>query len=369
MDPITQGLLGAVTAQLGFRQRIGREAAWVAAAAALVPDLDIFTGPLLRLGGAQIGWTESVRYHRALSHSLLMAPLLSLPIALAWWYARRALRRRERPDVQHQTTSRPPPSFLLLWACVFVAVFTHPLLDWSTSYGTQLLAPLTDTRYALDAAPIIDFIYTPMLALTLLACLLVRKIRRTPSPRATLAIGWAGIILTTGYLGAGRILHDRAIRKASALVRNERIVRADAYPALGTIFLWRTVIETQDAWQVTRVHHFSGSPPETWKTSRAAKATGNAWTAKAHTLPEFETYRWFARGRLRTEYEQVDGLHVVRVHDMRYSPRTDGMESLWPLVVEFDSAGRRRFVGRRMRRSGGRLRHYAADIWHDIWNP
>jgi len=365
MDPITQGLLGAATAQLGFRQRIGREATWVAAAAALVPDLDIFTGPLLRLGGAQIGWTESVRYHRALSHSLLMAPLLSLPIAMAWWYARRA-RRRRRPDVKRDLASRPPPSFRLLWACVFVAIFTHPLLDWSTSYGTQLLAPLTDTRYAADAAPIIDMIYTAALALTLLACLLVRKIRRTPSPRATLAVGWAGVLLTTGYLGAGRILHDRAIEKASALVKNERIVRADAYPALGTIFLWRTVIETQDAWQVTRVHHFSSSPPESWKTSRAAKATGNAWIEKARALPEFKTYRWFARGRLRTEYEQVDGLHVVRVHDMRYARRTDGLESLWPLVIQFDATGRVAFVGRRMERHVGR---HAAAFWRDIWNP
>ena len=41
MDTITQGLLGAVTAQLGFRQRIGRETTWVAAAAGIMPDLDI----------------------------------------------------------------------------------------------------------------------------------------------------------------------------------------------------------------------------------------------------------------------------------------------------------------------------------------
>jgi len=40
MDPLTQGLLGAVTAQLGFRRGIGRDASWVAATTAAAADLE-----------------------------------------------------------------------------------------------------------------------------------------------------------------------------------------------------------------------------------------------------------------------------------------------------------------------------------------
>lgn len=111
MDPITQGLLGAATAQLGFRQRIGRDATWVAAAAAIVPDLDVFVAPLLSLTGMEMDAMVQVRIHRGLSHSLLFAPILSLPIAALWWRLRRSVARRNADGVERP----PPPGFPLLF--------------------------------------------------------------------------------------------------------------------------------------------------------------------------------------------------------------------------------------------------------------
>jgi inner membrane protein len=366
MDTITQGLLGAATAQLGFRQRIGRDATWVAAAAGVLPDLDIFIAPLLSLTGHELDSFASLRYHRGLSHSLLFAPVLSLPVAALWWRLRR---RSAGRGAQGDSASQRPPPFRLLYLCVLVAVFTHPLLDWCTSYGTRLLDPLTNARYAIDAAPIVDLIYTPLLIATLLACWVARKIGRGRAPRATLVIGWLGFLASVGYLAAGRVLHDRAAAKAAGLVGRERVVRADAYPATGSIFLWRAVVETDDAWHAVRVHHFSGAPPERWRRTRAAKAPPNEWIERARELPEYEIYDWFAAGRLRAAYRRVDGVHVVEFHDMRYSLGTDGVESLWPLVVEFDAAGRAVFVGRRTGPRRGDFRKFAGDMWRDLWNP
>ena len=367
MDTITQGLLGAATAQLGFRQKIGRDATWVAAAAAIVPDLDIFIAPLLSLTGAELDDMARLRIHRGWSHSLFVAPLLALPIAALWWRARRGYARRLAGAGER---AKPPP-FWLLYLCVFVAVFTHPLLDWCTSYGTRLLEPLTDTRYAIDAAPIIDFIYTPLLLVTLLACWAARKIARGRAPRATLVIGWAGVLLSVGYLAAGRLLHDRAADRAAALVasKGEKVLRADAYPAIGTIFLWRAVVQTDQAWHAVRVHHFTERPPQQWRAARAARTAPNEWVRRARRLEEYQTYRWFTNDRIRVEYEAINGVHVVRFHDMRYSPRLDGIESLWPLVAEFDRKGKLVFVGRRMERRRREFARYAAAVWHDLWNP
>jgi len=368
MDSITQGLLGATTAQLGFRQRIGRDATWVSAGAAIVPDLDIFVMPFLALTGSEIDGLTPMAIHRGLSHSLLVAPLLSLPIAAAWWWLRRKAQRTRRfPDGRAE---RSPP-FALLYACVLVAVATHSLLDWCTSYGTQLLAPLTRTRYAIDAVPIVDILYTPLLILTLATCYIVRKLQRDHrARRVTMVIGWAGFLASVGYLAGGRAMHNWAVRKAATCAQHQgaRVVQVDAYPALGTIFLWRTVVETDREWIVTRIHHFSREPASTWRTSSIARDDG-PWVAKAMQLGQVETFDWFAGGRLRAENSATDGNHIVTFHDMRYGWPVESVESMWPLTVMFDCDGRVAYIGRRNHRPRGNFSSLVRSVWADIWNP
>ena len=410
MDPITQGLLGATTAQLGFRQRIGRDASWVAAAAGILPDLDVLVMPILSLSGAEVDGLTRLTIHRGLSHSLLMAPIFALPVAFIWWWLRNrrpkagSLTSRERKRAGDTTntaanspapsrsrltesirspnspapsristssvessrlTANASPSFWLLYGCVFVAVFTHPLLDWCTSYGTRLLSPLSAARYAIDAVPIVDIIYTPLLILTLLVCYVVRKFRGGRAIRATLIVGWAGFLLSVGYIAAGRVMHNRAVEKACRLAGGAKIVRADAYPAIGTIFLWRTVVEAEDEWLVARVHHFSSKPP----LAKSAPKADSPWIRKAMELPEAETYRWFADGRLRPDYALENGHHVVKFHDMRYGWPIDSTESMWPMIVIFSSDGELLHIGREHPVRRGGFRSVAARAWAEIWNP
>ncbi|KPK83532.1 MAG: hypothetical protein AMJ81_08020 [Phycisphaerae bacterium SM23_33] len=376
MDTVTQGLLGAVSAQLGFRQRIGRDATWAAAAVALLPDLDIFVVPLLELTGAEVGDAAISRYHRGLSHSLLMVPVIAAVAAGVWWWLRRRAARRTRRGAAGQGgegglpagpgRGRPPP-FALLYACCFVAALTHPLLDWCTSYGTQLLSPITDTRYAIDAVPIIDVIYTPLLILTLLACYLIRKLKPDPR-RATLIVGWTGFALSVAYLGAGRAMHDLAARRARQLAAGHQVLAANAYPALGTIFLWRTVVEADDRWLVTRLRPLSRADPATLRQEAAPKVS-NGWVRRAWRLPDVQTFQWFAMGQVRASCETLDGRHVVRFHDMRYGGRTESVDGLWSLEVIFAADGSLLGVSRRRhyrRENFGRLLKQA---WDDIWSP
>ena len=313
-----------------------------------------------------------------------MVPVIAAVFAIPWWLLRRRHELRKHnpdegidlvthPEVADKIRSRPAITtpFWLLYACCFVAVLSHPLLDWCTSYGTQLFWPITFRRFAIDAIGIIDIIYTPILALTLLLCWLVRKRRAEGAKRATIKIAAVGLILSTAYLAAGWVLQKQAVAKARKHVPTDTaVVRADAYPMIGTILLWRVVLRTEDGWIVTRIHQLAGDdkPP---KSASAAEAEDNEWIRRARQTQQFRTYRGFAMGRVRTEYEEKDGRHVVRFHDMRYAWGSDDPKGIWPLEVVFDATG----GILKAERSPNSPRSFAeaakaiADIWADMWNP
>jgi len=361
VDSITQGILGAVTAELGFRQRIGADAAWVAAGAAILPDLDLLFSLFPSFGGVEVGVLTHVTIHRSWSHSLFVAPLLSLPIALAWWWIRR--QKRDMGTAQ----GKNPPSLLLLYSCVLVAVLTQPLLDWCTSYGTQLLLPISNKRYALDAVSIVDIIYTPLLVLTLITCHGVRNRSGKQAGRNAVIIGWIGFLLTTAYLVAGWSLHHSAIKKVRHRLQPDALSRVEAYPMVGTILLWRVVIHTPSRWLVVRVHHLA-DPAEPFRTAEVSTQT-NSWIRMARDLSEGKTFQWFTNGMMRATYERQESRHVVEFHDMRYSPASDGVMSLWSLRMVFNEAGKLlhlEWVEHHRRRG---FKTYLANLWSDLWNP
>ena len=361
MDSLTHALIGAVAAQLGLRQRIGRETTWVMAGAAMLPDLDTLAAPLMSLTGAEVDGLTRITLHRGVSHSLLAVPLIALPVAGLWWWARRRWAQTRRPG--SGAVTRPQP-FGLLYGAALLAVVCHSLLDWCTSYGTQLFAPISHARLSLDAIPIVDVFFTPWLALVLLVCFVVRKIRGSVAARATLAIGWAGFALAVGYIAAGRVMHDVAVRRAMAMAQGSHVVSANAYPSVGSIFLWRGVVHTEAGWQISRQNLLFGPPQH----PNMARQDDNPWVARANALEEAKTWGWFAQGQVRPVYTHRDGLHIVELHDMRYGVNVDDVRSLWALRVTFDEADPanprvERTTSFRGIAFGGLLRRAWGDLW------
>jgi len=361
MDSQTQALLGAVTAQLGFRQRIGRDATLVAAAAAYSPDLDSYLAPLAQAFGHSDPFARII-LHRSVTHSLIVVPVIALLFAWPWWRIRC---RRARLDPGN---AQPPASFGLLYLCCFVAVLTHAPLDWCTSYGTQILLPFTNTRYGIDAVGIMDFIYTPLLVVTLMTCWRVRRGKANRRRWATAWIGLAGLVLSIGYLAAGRVAHDWAVAKARAQVGDRTIVSANAYPMIGTILLWRTVVETREEWIVMRQHVFA-DPSATPRTERVAKPPPNPWIEAAGRTRAYEVQRWFTSGCFRVAYREEDGRHIVELHDMRFSLSTTYTESLWPVRITFTHPDRPPKVERLRMHRNVNIGYFARRLWTDIWNP
>ncbi|MFA5865577.1 MAG: metal-dependent hydrolase [Phycisphaerae bacterium] len=350
MDTITHGLLGAAVAQLGFRQRIGRDATWAAVIACVIPDLDIFIAPLMMLTGTEENGFAMMTNHRGISHSLLMVPLLSLVVTIFWWWFKR------------KTNSNGQSPLWFLFLCVFTAMLSHPLLDWCTTYGTQLFSPITNHRFALDAVPIIDIFYTPILILTLLACYIARRIR-TDARKATLIIGWIGFGLSAAYLTAGLGLN----RIATAAMQ-EPLSECKAYPQIGSIFVWRVTHRCPESWSVGKINILFDSNAQPSKIT-CEKIIDNEWIRRARELPEVKLFNWFAMGQLRVTYLYHNSRQIVEFHDMRYGIDPQSLDSLWSVRATFDESTRTSAVEYIQHHHGANLRQILRRTWRDMWNP
>ncbi len=101
---------------------------------ALLPDIDIFFGN----GDPEF----NLLHHRGISTSFLGGFILAL-LAAAFY-----------------RVASPRTSFAKTTVLAYGLILTHVWLDLITTYGTQILAPFSTRRFALDGAFIIDPLYT-----------------------------------------------------------------------------------------------------------------------------------------------------------------------------------------------------------------
>lgn len=315
MDTVTQMLFGATVAQVGFRRRLGRKAIAAGALLGLVPDLDVAAG---WLAGPFVNWV----HHRGVTHSLFFGPAVGLLLAGAlwlWW-------RRREPD------RRPDPQVVQAWVWLTVlALLTHPVIDVFTSYGTQLLAPFSRHRFAINAMPIIDPIYSLALVVALSVGLFARRHALAAQVSAAAALLFIG-----GWTLLGWSINDRV----------EEVVRKDvssgaevtAYPTLFQPWLRRVVVEAP---QEVRVGFYSVLAPKpiAWATfsrdglppaARAVAATEQA-----------EIFRWFAMDNVFWRVEQNGtGGAVVEALDYRYGMFGGTELGMWGIRAVVDASGR-----------------------------
>ncbi len=135
MDPVTHTLVGASLAatRLGERTRMASAALVIGAN---LPDVDVLAfawGTDAALGFRR-GWTHGVL-------ALVVLPAL-LVFLLAWIGRRRS--------------GGPPLSLPWLLALSYIAVLTHPALDWLNVYGMRWLMPFDGTWFYGDSLFIVD---------------------------------------------------------------------------------------------------------------------------------------------------------------------------------------------------------------------
>ena len=138
MDPLTHTLAGASLAQTRFGR--GPLATVTCLVGANLPDVDAATyvlGGDLSLG-VRRGWTHGV---------LAMAVL---PALLAW-----AMHEVDRVRCRRTPSANPVQTGWLL-GLSYIAVLSHPALDWLNTYGVRLLMPFDGRWFYGDALFVVD---------------------------------------------------------------------------------------------------------------------------------------------------------------------------------------------------------------------
>ena len=208
MDPLSHVLLGAASG-LSVARGHPRMAALAGAAASLLPDADVLiasdSDPLLTL-----------EFHRQFTHAFAAAPFGALVAAAGLW-----LLLRGRTGLTQ-----------LYWPAL-AGYLSALLLDACTSYGTQLLWPFTDTRFAASVVAVVD----PVVTLVLLAAVVIALRSAAARPAQV------GVAIAAVYLGFGWMQRERAeaLIARTAVERGHVISRHEVKPTLGNLLLWRSV--------------------------------------------------------------------------------------------------------------------------------
>ncbi|HYO63659.1 MAG TPA: metal-dependent hydrolase [Pyrinomonadaceae bacterium] len=353
MDNLTHSLVGLAAAKAGL-ERGSPYATAVCVVAANLPDGDI----VMRAAGS---WVY-LKHHRGLTHSVVGTLALAVLLPLAVYAAERLWSRLR---------GRAPRARLggLLVASL-VASATHPLLDWTNSYGVRPLLPWDSTWFYGDLVFILDpwlwlslggacFLLTATtrrrtfawasLALVLTAAILLLPGRGGMQyplvSRALWLLGIAGLFvahrarlgarlgspvaavalaLVVVYWGALAVLHAAAVTSAHAafsdnmLRGGEGFVRVAAMPTLADPTRWTCVVETQRDFIRFQVTLFDRAPRDVQrveKSQAAAEAAARA-ASSDYAAAVFLDFARFPASRLTRD---CAGQTLLQFADLRFA--------------------------------------------------
>ncbi len=241
VDTFTQVVLGAAVGQAVGHREIGNKAVLWGAIGGLLPDLDMVVMPLFD-PVTQLSW------HRGISHGI---PLMLLLSPLIGWIIHRV----------HGRAITVGKASLL----VFLALFTHVLLDCFTTYGTGVFEPFSNYRVAWNNLFVVDPLYTVPLLIGVLASMFPGEVR------ARLFRNTAGIAISTGYVVVTLALKFGTMPAFTRALdaQNIEYTRITTTPTPLNSLLWRAVVEDEGGYWIGYHSVFdSGSDVKFWRVPR-----------------------------------------------------------------------------------------------------
>ncbi len=327
MDSLAQIVLGAAVGEAVLGKKIGNRAMLWGAIGGTIPDLDV-------LGGMFLNDLDNLAFHRGFSHSiffgiigafvfgwlvhwqykskyhkeiavvskvfgfglvvaalnfmlriffpgnyipLIIISIVLLALLILHFKVRYYSGRWTAPDATAKNWS-----WLMFWS-----LFTHPLLDCFTTYGTQLFNPISDYRVAFNTVSVMDFTYTlPFLICVVVAACLIRgsRIRRN----------WnvAGLIISCAFLlftVFNKFYIDNQFEKA--FTKQEiPVERFTSSPTILNNVLWSATLETDSLFYLGQYSWFDEVPIAFNPVQKGHDLIDNL-----DSDPTLKTLRWFSK--------------------------------------------------------------------------
>lgn len=328
MDNLTHALSGALIARAtaprprpGFTLPLRRRIVLGVIAASL-PDLDYF-----------VSFVSPYTYllnHRGITHSLLMMPLWSLVCALLCaklW--------------------RGGPGWRAYFGVFAWGIGIHIAGDWITSFGTMLLAPLSDHRFALASTFIIDLSLLGLLLAGVVACIAWRQ-SRAP------AVVCLALVSTTIAFQSWQ--HRQAIDLGHAHARAQGMqgAKVSALPRPLSPFNWMVVVDDGNQLALAQVRLVAGKPllsrvgidffnvlaapylpPSAAPWTQVDRFGPDPIAREAFAAPGFAFFRWFAAHPALYRIDRNGASTCVWFQDLRFlTPGRDVMPFRYGLCRE-----------------------------------
>ncbi|SMO39965.1 inner membrane protein [Saccharicrinis carchari] len=237
MDLVTQTVLGAAVGEVVLGKKAGNKAILWGAVGGLIPDLDVLVSPLYNT-------VDGLFVHRGFSHALLFSFLLAPPLG---WLIHRIHREKESITVRQW-------AMLLFWAA-----FTHPLLDYFTTYGTGAFLPFSNYRVEFGTIGIVDIFYTlPFI----FALFVIPFFKRSSLFRRRLIL--STVFVTSFYLLAtvANKMHVNTVFKAAFAGQQINYDRFKTAPLPLSNFLWMGMAETDSGYYMALYSNFDSEKPK-----------------------------------------------------------------------------------------------------------
>ena len=254
--------------------------------------------------------------HRGVTHSLVMLPLWA--VLLAWIWSR--LKRNPRGF----------KDYLIISA---LGVGIHIIGDLITSFGTMVLAPLSDARFHWDTTFIIDLWFSGIIVAGLVLSFAFRQSR---------APAIAGLLLLCAYVSFQWVQKYQAIEVGHEYAAQQRLDarRVSALPRPVSPFNWMVIVEESDRYHFAFVNlrreRELASEPDAGFIARLDAAYQPVGFARWHvasrfgqpderTLSEqafrhadFGFFRWFSAYPVFAAIERGNPVECVWFQDLRF---------------------------------------------------